>query len=329
MPLQDWFFLNTRGKRKMKTKESILQKQSMVVLMAVLCCLLWGSAFPCIKLGYQLFDIPSGDSSSQILFAGIRFTLAGILVILAGSVLQGEFLKPSRKAIPKVLKLCMFQTVLQYIFFYIGLAHITGVKGSIVNAVNVFFTILVSCLMFRLEKLDKQKILGCIIGFAGVVIVNLGGEFDMSFTMLGDGFLMISAFAYALSSVLIKIYGKDENPVMLSGYQFVAGGFIMILAGLIMGGRLNIVTIKGALLLLYMAFISAGAYTLWSLLLKHNSVSKVAVFGFCTPIFGVILSAIILGESTSFQPKTLAALLFVCIGIIIVNYKKKEENFKD
>ena len=313
----------------MKTKESILQKQSMVVLMAVLCCLLWGSAFPCIKLGYQLFDIPSGDSSSQILFAGIRFTLAGILVILAGSVLQGEFLKPSRKAIPKVLKLCMFQTVLQYIFFYIGLAHITGVKGSIVNAVNVFFTILVSCLMFRLEKLDKQKILGCIIGFAGVVIVNLGGEFDMSFTMLGDGFLMISAFAYALSSVLIKIYGKDENPVMLSGYQFVAGGFIMILAGLIMGGRLNIVTIKGALLLLYMAFISAGAYTLWSLLLKHNSVSKVAVFGFCTPIFGVILSAIILGESTSFQPKTLAALLFVCIGIIIVNYKKKEENFKD
>ena len=329
MPLQDWFFLNTRGKRKMKTKESILQKQSMVVLMAVLCCLLWGSAFPCIKLGYQLFDIPSGDSSSQILFAGIRFTLAGILVILAGSVLQGKFLKPSGKAIPKVLKLCMFQTVLQHIFFYIGLAHITGVKGSIVNAVNVFFTILVSCLMFRLEKLDKQKILGCIIGFAGVVIVNLGGEFDMSFTMLGDGFLMISAFAYALSSVLIKIYGKDENPVMLSGYQFVAGGFVMILAGLIMGGRLNIVTIKGALLLLYMAFISAGAYTLWSLLLKHNSVSKVAVFGFCTPIFGVILSAIILGESTSFQPKTLAALLFVCIGIIIVNYKKKEENFKD
>ena len=313
----------------MKNKEFILQKQSVVVLAAVICCLLWGSAFPCIKLGYQLFDIPSGDSSSQILFAGIRFTLAGILVILAGSVLQGEFLKPSGKAITKVLKLCMFQTVLQYIFFYIGLAHITGVKGSIVNAVNVFFTILVSCLMFRLEKLDKQKILGCIIGFAGVIIVNLGGEFDMSFTMLGDGFLMISAFAYALSSVLIKIYGKDENPVMLSGYQFVAGGFIMILAGLIMGGRLNIVTIKGVLLLLYMAFISAGAYTLWSLLLKHNPVSKVAVFGFCTPIFGVILSAVILGESTSFQAKTLAALLFVCIGIIIVNYKKKEENFKD
>ena len=311
----------------MNKNKSLLEKPTMVVIVAVLCCLLWGSAFPCIKLGYQLFDIPSGDSSSQILFAGIRFTLAGILVILAGSMMQGKLLKPSKTAIPKVLKLCMFQTVLQYIFFYIGLAHITGVKGSIVNAVNVFFTILVSCLLFRLEKLNRQKLVGCIIGFAGVIIVNLGGEFDMSFTFLGDGFLMISAFAYALSSVLIKIYGKDENPVMLSGYQFAAGGLIMILAGLAMGGRLNTATFQGILLLLYMAFISAGAYTLWSLLLKYNRVSKVAVFGFCTPIFGVILSAVILGESTSFQLKTLIALMFVCVGIIIVNYKKKQENF--
>ena len=311
----------------MNKNKSLLEKPTMVVIVAVLCCLLWGSAFPCIKLGYQLFDIPSGDSSSQILFAGIRFTLAGILVILAGSMMQGKLLKPSKAAIPKVLKLCMFQTVLQYIFFYIGLAHITGVKGSIVNAVNVFFTILVSCLLFRLEKLDRQKLIGCIIGFAGVIIVNLGGEFDMSFTFLGDGFLMISAFAYALSSVLIKIYGKDENPVMLSGYQFAAGGLIMILAGQAMGGRLNAVTFQGILLLFYMAFISAGAYTLWSLLLKYNPVSKVAVFGFCTPIFGVILSAVILGESTSFQLKTLIALMFVCVGIIIVNYKKKQENF--
>jgi drug/metabolite transporter (DMT)-like permease len=313
----------------MNNKESILQKQSIVAVIAIFCCLLWGSAFPCIKVGYQLFEIPAGGSSSQILFAGIRFTLAGFMVILAGSLLQGRLLKPAKGAISKVLKLCMVQTVMQYIFFYIGVAHITGVKGSIVNAVNVFFTILVSCLLFKLEKLDKQKLIGCIIGFAGVVIVNIGGQFDKSFTMLGDGFLIISALAYALSSVLIKIYGKDENPVMLSGYQFMAGGMIMICAGLLMGGRLNAVNLKGILLLLYMAFISAGAYTLWSLLLKHNPVSKVAVFAFFTPVFGVILSAIILGESTSFQLKTFLALLFVCVGIIIVNYKKKEENFRN
>lgn len=294
------------------------------MIAAMLCCLLWGSAFPCIKLGYQLFEIPAGDSATQILFAGIRFALAGALTILAGSLLQRRFLKPAKESVPKVMKLCLVQTVLQYVFFYIGLAHITGVKGSIVNAVNVFFTFLVSCLLFRMERFDRRKFIGCVIGFAGVIIVNLGGTFDMSFTVLGDGFLLISAFAYALSSALIKIYGKDEDPVMLSGYQFLAGGLLMAAIGFAIGGKITTVTSSGLILLLYLAFVSAGAYTVWSLLLKHNPVSKVAVFGFCTPIFGVILSAVLLGEKTGFQMKTLVALIFVCAGIITVNYKKKE-----
>ena len=306
----------------MNKNQPILQLPVVVTALAILCCLLWGSAFPCIKLGYQLFEIPAGDSAAQILFAGIRFSLAGVLTILAGSFLQKKFLVPKKSSFSKVLKLSMFQTVLQYVFFYIGLAHTTGVKGSIVNAVNVFFSILVSSLLFRLEKLDWKKIAGCIIGFVGVVIVNFGGSFEMKFRLMGDGFLMISAFAYALSTVLIKIYGKDENPVVLSGYQFFVGGLIMVVAGLGMGGRIAAVSAAGLLLLLYMAFISAGAYTIWSLLLKYNSVSKVAVFGFCTPVFGVILSALLLGEQTGFQLKTLMALLFVCAGIVVVNYKK-------
>ena len=310
----------------MTTNKPIFQKNIVVIFTAVLCCLLWGSAFPSIKLGYQLFEIPSNSTASQILFAGTRFTLAGILVIIAGSLLQKRVLKPSKEAIPKVFKLCLLQTVTQYVFFYIGLANTTGVKGSIVNAVNVFFSILVSCCLFRMEKLNRQKILGCIIGFAGVVVVNLGGTFDMKFNFLGDGFLMISAFAYALSTAVIKIYGKDEDPVMLSGYQYFAGGLLMVLAGLCAGGNIPTVTVSGISLLLYLAFVSAGAYTVWGILLKYNPVSKVAVFGFCTPIFGVILSALILKEGASFDLKNLLALLLVCVGIIIVNYKKKSEN---
>ena len=136
----------------MEPKNHILTRTVIVVIAAMFCCLLWGSAFPCIKLGYQLFEIPAGDSATQILFAGIRFALAGVLTILAGSVLQKKLLMPAKESLPKVFRLALVQTVLQYVFFYIGLAHITGVKGSIVNAVNVFFTILVSCMLFRMEK---------------------------------------------------------------------------------------------------------------------------------------------------------------------------------
>lgn len=312
----------------MENQGNILQKQGITAILACLCCLLWGSAFPCIKVGYKLFAIQSNDTASQILFAGIRFALAGVMVILAGSVLQKKFLKPSKEAVPNILKLCLLQTVMQYVFFYIGLAHTTGVKGSIVNAVNVFFSILVSCILFRLEKLNYQKMIGCILGFAGVVIVNLSSNMNMSFQFLGDGFLLISAFAYALSTVLIKIYGKSNDPVMLSGYQFLTGGLLMVLLGICIGGRIDTVSAAGVGLLLYMGFISAGAYTLWGILLKYNPVSKVAVFGFFTPIFGVILSALILNEGTSFDLKTIAALVLVCCGIIVVNYERNRAAFK-
>ena len=83
----------------------------------------------------------------------------------------------------------MLQTVLQYFFFYVGLANTTGVKASIIEGVNVFVAVLVASLLFQQEKLTGKKIVGCLIGFAGVVIVNLGGSMDMGFRLTGEGFI--------------------------------------------------------------------------------------------------------------------------------------------
>ena len=244
-----------------------MQKTAVVWFGALICCALWGSAFPCIKIGYQMFEIDAADTAAQILFAGYRFTLAGILTVLIGSVLNRGFLIPKKENFGKIFKLSMLQTVLQYFFFYVGLAHTTGVKGSIVEASNVFLAILVSSLIFHQEKLDQKKVLGCIVGFAGVVLINLSGSnVDMSFNLTGDGFIFISAIAYALSSVLIKKYSAKSDPVMLSGYQFTAGGLVMILIGFVMGGRIHTASMPAMILLIYMAMISAVAYTRWGIL---------------------------------------------------------------
>ena len=310
-----------------KVQESTMRKTWVVCLLAMVCCMLWGSAFPCIKVGYRLFRVDQADTAAQILFAGCRFSLAGILVILFGSILQGRFLKPCRTAIPKIMKISLLQTVLQYFFFYVGLAHTTGVKGSIIEASNVFLSILVSSLIFRMEKLDGKKIIGCIVGFVGVVLINLSGsDVSMSLNLLGDGFVFLSALAYAFSSVMIKRYSQTEDPVMLSGYQFLLGGLIMIAGAFAAGGRLTVISLSGALLLLYMAMISAVAYTLWGILLKYNPVSKVSIFGFSNPVFGVILSAFILGEGSAFGISGAVALVLVCAGICIVNWAKPEKN---
>lgn len=80
----------------MKEKEQLMQKNIVVWLGALLCCALWGSAFPGIKIGYQMFAIGAEDVATQILFAGCRFTLAGIFTILFGSIVNRKILIPQR-----------------------------------------------------------------------------------------------------------------------------------------------------------------------------------------------------------------------------------------
>lgn len=303
---------------------NILKHPFAVASIAIFCCALWGSAFPAIKMGYQWFDIASDASATQILFAGCRFALAGILTILIGSALSGRMLKPKRTSWNKIVVLSCFQTSLHYICFYIGLAHTTGVKSSILNGMNVFIAILISALLFRQEKLTVFKMLGSVLGFVGIVLINLNGVgMDFVFRLQGEGMIVLSSICYGMSSVLIRIYGKDENSVMLSGYQFFLGGLVMILIGWGFGGRLDSWNGPGIAILTYLAFVSAIAYTLWALLLRYNDVSKVAIYGCFNPIFGAFLSALILHEAgQGFGIKEVVALCLVSVGILIVQSNK-------
>lgn len=295
-------------------------------LLALFCNALWGSAFPFIKIGYEQFAVGADQTGTQILFAGVRFAIAGLMTVAIGSISQRKLLVPRASAIPKVLTLALLQTVVQYVFFYIGLAHTTGVKASIINGSGVFLSILAASLLFRMEKLTTRKIVGCVVGFLGVVLINLAqGGVDFNFAFVGEGFIIISASSYALSSAAIKRFSQTENPVMLSGWQFFAGGILMVLLGMILGGRLTVWTLPGILDLLYLAFVSAASYSLWGMLLKVHPLSKVAVFGFANPVFGVLLSAVLLGEQQSFGWTALASLMLVSAGIAIVYSQKKEK----
>lgn len=306
---------------RQKTQKQFLQKNIVVFVLAIVCCLLWGSAFPVVKLGYASFSIATEDTASQILFAGLRFALAGALAILIGSILQKRFLLPKKASLPNIGKLALVQTIAQYLFFYIGLANTTAVKSAIIGGTSSFLAILIACFLFRQEKFTKAKLVGCLLGFSGIIVVNLQNLGSVSgFTFFGEGFILFSNIAYAMSSSMIKIYSKQEDPVVLSGYQFLFGGIVMTIVGLLLGGALPHITMQGMLMLIYLALVSAIAYSVWGMLLKYNPVSRVAVFGFMIPVCGVLLSALLLGETDqAFHLQSLLALLLVCAGIIIIN----------
>ena len=335
----------------MTQKQNILTKTGIVALLACVCCVLWGSAIPVIKTGYNLMQVDSADTASQIVFAGIRFTLAGILVLIFASVRERKIMLPNREILKYAVPVCLAQTVGQYFFFYIGVAHTSGVKGGIITGLGNFIAILLSCLVFRNERMTGRKIAGCILGFAGVVVINLmGNSLDMGFKLTGEGFILIAQLSYGISTVLINIFSRKVSPVILSGTQFTMGGIVLFLIGKIMGGHLSgtqftmggiiltligvgmgghlgNVTAGGILLILYLAMVSAVAYTLWSVLLAWNDVSKVAIFGFVNPLCSVILSALVLGEvHQAFNAGSLIALLLVCVGIYVVNRRDSSAN---
>ena len=309
----------------MKQNSNIFTNPIILTLSALLCCALWGSATPAIKTASALL-IPVSGVPSTILFAGIRFFMAGIITIAIYSIARKKLLVFKKENLPRVLTVASFQTVIQYIFFYVGLTNTTGVKGTIASGSSAFFCVLIASLIFKQEKLTARKIIACILGLLGIIIINLQG-LELTMNFLGDGFVILSTVAYSFSSVFMKRFSKYEDPVVLSGYQFIFGGAFMIILGLLLGGRVSFESIKGVIILIYLAFLSAVAYALWGMLLKHNPVSKVTIFSFTTLIFGTILSLLLLPEHSGVDPLNLIiTLLLVSGGILLLNYQNTKNN---
>ncbi|MFK0299310.1 DMT family transporter [Brevundimonas sp. NPDC090276] len=299
-------------------KPSLYQTRSGVFALATLCCILWGSAYPAIKNGYALLHIAPADIASQMLFAGWRFALAGLILLVVAAAMKKSILGLSGRQVGQVALLGLTQTAIQYVFFYIGLAHASGVKSSIMNATGVFFSVVLAHFIYANDRLNGRKALGCLIGFLGVVVVNLGGgPLGFDFSLLGEGFVIIAAFVLAAASIYGKRLSADMDPMVMTGWQLFVGGAILVLIGMVGGGQLEGIDLQSGGLLLYMALLSSVAFAVWSLLLKHNPVGMIAAFNFLIPVFGVSLSAIFLGESL-LRWSYLAALILVCAGIWLV-----------
>ncbi len=306
----------------MKRQTSPFARKLPAALLAALCCALWGSTSPVLKAGFGWMSLSASDYPGQLLFAGLRFLLAGAMVLALSIPLRRKAPWPRRADWKPVCIIALFQTVLQYGFYYIGLATAGSVTASIVGGVNTFTSILVAALIFRQEALTAPKVVGCALGLAGVALVNLRGP-DVTFRPMGEGLILLSSLAYATSTCLMKRFGRDADPMLLSGWQFLLGGAALALAGLASGGAAIFASGVPWGVLTYLAGVSAVAYTLWSFLLRAQDVSFVAMFGFVNPLFGVTLSAILFADERALlDARMLAALLLVCAGIYAVNRRR-------
>lgn len=301
----------------MTQTKSIFQRPLWVTIFALTAAIAWGWAYPLIKLGFSEFAISADMTGSKMFFAGIRFCLSGLIVLAIAGSKKRNF--KVRKPIDwwYILLFCMMNTTLHYAFFYFGLSHSEGSRAAILNSLSVFSVVIFACIFFKSDRMTVKKIIGCIVGFAGILSLNLGGTESGKFTWLGDGMIILNALCGASASLLTRGLGKRVDVFVGTGYSLAIGGALLIIPGLMMGGELPQITLLGITYLLLLIAISTLGFTLYNKLLTCNPVGKVAIYNSLIPVVGAVTSCLCLDET--FYIKYMIAGALAAGGIYIIN----------
>lgn len=309
-------------------QNSIFNNRKWSIAIALLSCLLWGSAFPVLKVSYQELGLKANDLYGKMIFAGMRFLIAGLLVLIIYYMINKEKVIIKRENIISILTLGFFNTSLLYFLFYNGLANTTGIKGAVLSSSSTFFVVLFAHFIYHNDKINKEKILGLITGFVGILLVNWTKGMDEGltfiFTFKGEGFLVFSGIASAIGTIMAKEIGKKVHPFLMTAIQMIFGALVLLVAGIVLKGGFGLdFTNKAILLLLYASFLSATAFSLWFSLLKYNAAGEISMYKFLVPVFGSYLSFLFIqGEEITIF--TLVGMFFCATGIYIVNSKKRK-----
>ena len=302
-------------------KDNILKKTWVMVLLASLCQALWGVVFPVIKKSYELFSI-SGVGST-LLFASIRFVIAGVILLLLDTFMEKRFPVLDKKGYASVFMLGTIQTGLAYAFQYIAMISASSINCSILNGTGVIFSTIIAHFISKDDKMNGRKALGGVLGFIGVLVCFLWGGKLEGFSLKGEGLMLLSILTFVTGTNLSRIVTTGIKSVVVSGYNLLVGGAELFILSLFLGGRIGNGGLYGIMCLVFLSLTSCVCLYLWTALSSANSVSKVAVFQCINPITGAIAASLLLGENV-FQPKYIVSVLLVTISIIIITKGRKK-----
>lgn len=292
-----------------------MKKETKAVLATLVVMLLWGSLFPMVKLGFKAYDVVS--TGDILLFAGIRFTVCGIIINLFSLLTKRKF-APAFKNIVPVLSSGVFSIILHYAFTYLALSMTDGSKTAILKQVGVLFYVCFAPLFFKDDKITLVKIVGVILGFAGIIAIN-SGTGSLTFGV-GDAFIILASFCTVFSNIISKKVFSAVDPVVSTGVSQLFGGVVLLIVGVFMGGSVSLT--HSYWIFAYIILASTVSYCMWFTIVKNAQLSKLFIIKFAEPVFAAVFGAFILGENI-LKIEYLIAFVLICAGIMISNKKKK------
>lgn len=293
-----------------------------VLIPALITMALWGSLFPCVKLGYNAFELDISHIPSLLLFAGVRFIICGAVLLCADAIDSRSLSFPARTTIGPVLLVGLFSIVLHYSFTYIGLSMNAGSKTAILKQIGSLFIISFAFLFNREDRFSMRKILGGVLGFISIVIINLDG-LNFSFNV-GDELIILASFCSVATGVVAKRAYRTSRPIFITAWSQLFGGLFLTAAGMLMGGSIPTVSLRAVLILGYICTASIIAYAFWNILIKDNDLSGMFMIKFTEPLFAALFSALLIHENI-FRLTYLVSFVLVCLGIMFSTRGKRSD----
>lgn len=303
-------------------KNNIFSNKIAVVFLAAIVSTLWGTLFPMIKIGYRVFEIDSANVASILLFAGLRFLICGIILVAAVSGKEKRVKLPDKNEFKAVFVVGMLTVVVHYAFTYTGLSLADSSKSSVLKQIGF---LVVPCIAFLFRKDDKFsifKILAAVLGFMSVITINLDGM-NLIFGA-GEILIILASFSSMFGQMASKNAYDKYDPTYIVAYSQLFGGIVLVLAGLLFGGGIGVVSWQSIGVLGYICFASITANILWNTLIKYNNMSKLAVLKAMDPLFASLFSAILLSENV-LKPSYLISVLLIISAMMVSNYSDKKE----
>ena len=187
--------------------------------------------------------------------------------------------------------------------------------------------VIISLFLLPEDKISINTIIALIIGTAGIILVNSNQKMGSGFKLTGEGFIFTSTFINAFASVLLRKYSKNSDPYILNGMVLLFGSLPLIILGRFLYINQVVINLKAFLMLFYGAFITATSFTIWTIVLQNHSANQFGVFKLFIPIFGSILSVIILGEN--FTIRLFIGLILVLTGsLVLMKGKNKKDSLE-
>lgn len=286
-------------------------------LLLIFLVTVWGVNWPLSKMA--LYYTP------PILFAGIRTVLGGLILLI--------FALPryERLRFKETWHFYLISASLNIILFYglqtVGLGYApAGLFSAIVFIEPVILGIF--CWVWLGESMYGLKIIGLILGFAGVAIISAGG-FTGDVSTIGIILALGSALSWGLGTVFIKKTGDRVDSIWMVTLQLIMGGLFLLSVGTSVESWSNIKWEMPFIinLLFISIFVIAFGWLAFFTLVGSGDASKVGSFTFLIPLIAILCSSVMLHENITLN--LLVGLLFILISILFVNIKLKSKNIPD